>query len=563
VNSPPRMLIVGTPPALPSGWAEASQVVPVDDWALLAEMLRSGNYAGVIVDSLTAQNQMAQCSRNSIILGHIDKGIALLDLEGRVLWVNPVLGRFCQTDPVGRTLFEAFGSPTISAEQADPLEQARQGQPVSIRMFCPAMPNEPHIDVRIRPVLNSAGKVIQLVALTQNVSAEVEQQRKLDTLHQAGRELSGLDPIILAEMNLSARVELLKQNLRRCIHDLLKYDIIELRLLDRQTGELKPLLEEGMTPEAAGRVLYASPTGNGVTGYVAATGRSYLCPDTAKDPLYLQGATGARSSMTVPLKFNDEVVGTLNVESPRVNGFGPDDLQFTELFSKEIATALHTLELLTAQQSCTAAQSIEAVNREIALPLDQVLSSAATILSRLSDKDSETVAELHTIIASVRTVKESIRRVGQEMAAVEKDSVSLPLAGKQVLVIDADERTRRQAHLLLSRLGAEVETVATAREGLALLADTAYHAVFLDSKPSDMGGYEAYCRIRAARPEAQLALTAGFAYDAAHSIVKARQDGLQYVLFKPFQQEQVTNAVLGRAPAAVAKTASNISNGKL
>ena len=51
------------------------------------------------------------------------------------------------------------------------------------------------------------------------------------------------------------------------------------------------------------------------------------------------GAAGARSSMTVPLKFQDEVIGTLNVESPRVNGFGPDDLQFTELFSREVAAA--------------------------------------------------------------------------------------------------------------------------------------------------------------------------------------------------------------------------------
>ena len=94
-----------------------------------------------------------------------------------------------------------------------------------------------------------------------------------------------------------------------------------------------------MTPLAANRELYACKEGNGVTGFVAATGQSYLCADTAHDPHYIAGAAGARSSMTVPLKFQDEVIGTLNVESPRVNGFGPDDLQFTELFSKEIASA--------------------------------------------------------------------------------------------------------------------------------------------------------------------------------------------------------------------------------
>ena len=45
----------------------------------------------------------------------------------------------------------------------------------------------------------------------------------------------------------------------------------------------------GMDPEAAARVLYAQPQNNGVTGFVAATGKSYLCEDTTEDPLYLPG----------------------------------------------------------------------------------------------------------------------------------------------------------------------------------------------------------------------------------------------------------------------------------
>ena len=62
-------------------------------------------------------------------------------------------------------------------------------------------------------------------------------------------------------------------------------------------------LTEGMTPLAANRELYARKEGNGVTGFVAATGQSYLCPDTTKDPLYLEGAAGSRSSLTVPLIY--------------------------------------------------------------------------------------------------------------------------------------------------------------------------------------------------------------------------------------------------------------------
>src|SRR3712207_8342127 len=73
--------------------------------------------------------------------------------------------------------------------------------------------------------------------------------------------------------------------------------------------------------------------------------QSYLCPDTAADPRYLEGATGARSSMTVPLKYHDEVVGTLNVESPRTNAFGPRSEEHTsELQSRQYLVCRLLLE---------------------------------------------------------------------------------------------------------------------------------------------------------------------------------------------------------------------------
>jgi CheY-like chemotaxis protein len=283
---------------------------------------------------------------------------------------------------------------------------------------------------------------------------------------------------------------------------------------------------------------------------VASSGHSYLSPDTAADPLYLKGAEGARSSMTVPLKFQDEVIGTLNVESPRPNGFGPDDLQFTELFSKEIATALHTLNLLRAQEDCTVSQVIEAVNKETALPLDDVLASASVLLGTV-EADSETGRHLRRILDGARLVKESVSKVGRDLPAGPCGTG--PLAGKRVLVVDQDEHIRRQAHLLLSRLGATVETAVTALAALAMAADTPYDAILLEVKPRDLGGYESYRRFRTARPGSVLALTMGFGYDESHVIVKARQDGLkkELVLFKPLREEQVVRAVLDRVAQPV------------
>jgi GAF domain-containing protein/ActR/RegA family two-component response regulator len=561
-------------------WPQAAvEHVPAEA-AIVAQRLHTGKYDAVVArpEILTALLERFQW--DELILQHIDKGLAVLDPEGRILWANPTLRLYTHGDPVGRPLLEAlqarvaavgyFLDPqrpvetdwhTPSASRLeDPLGPARQGRSVHLRLYCPTCGDQPYLEADIRPVLGPDGQVTQLIALIRNVTSEISQQQKLDALHQAGRELAGLSPEQLAEMDVRSRIELLKQNLRHCIHDLLHYDTIEVRLLDRKTGELVPLLQDGMLPEAAHRKLYARPTGNGVTGYVAYTGRSYLCPDTTKDPLYLQGAPGARSSMTVPLKFHDEVIGTLNVESPRVNGFGPEDLQFTELFSKEIAAALHTLDLLSAQQICTASQSIDAVNKEIALPLDEVVAGTSVLLEQFQPTHPDVAERLRKMRAAARAVKEGVASVGKNLLVGPlSPSNEAPLRGRRFLVIDSDEQMRRQAHLVLSRLGAIVETASRATDGLAMAASSEYDAILQEVKPPDLGGYDCYRRLRAVAPRALIAMTTGFGYDTAHSIIKARADGMKHVLYKPFRQDQILQLLPDLPPPATPEPVSSSS----
>jgi CheY-like chemotaxis protein/GAF domain-containing protein len=500
---------------------------------------------------------LARLARAQLVVAHIEKGLAVLRPDGVVYWANDVYREWTGGEPVGRPFLDSLACDRVSVERAsptdhtnDPLAPARAGAPSALRLHRTTGPDRTFLDADVRPALNADRTVAAIVVMLRDVTAEVLQQQKLDALHTAGRTLAGLDADQLTDMNVEARVDQLKANLRRAIHDVLHYDTIEVRLLDPKTNELKPLLEDGMLPEAAGRVLFARTTENGVTGLVAATGTSYLCRDAASDPHYIAGAEGARSSMTVALKYRNEVVGTLNVESPHVNGFGADDLQFTELFSREIASALHTLELLSAQQVCTAGQSIEAVNKEIALPLDEVLAGASAVLARVSATDPDAAARLRRVLDAARQVQAGVSRVGREL--VDAATGEKPLAGRRVLVVESDERLRRQAHLLLERLGATAETAGTAEDGIALAAAGTYDAIFQEVKPPDSGGYDCYRRLRAACPGAPVALTTGFGYDAAHSIVKARADGMRHVLFKPFRQDQVVRAVLegDRVPSA-------------
>jgi two-component system, sensor histidine kinase SagS len=485
------------------------------------------------------------------ILAALPDGVAVVDADLHVRLANPAFEAWCGGPAAGRNFYEALGincqlsvvSCQLSTIQAQLTTD--NWQPTTDRAHCRG---GRIIDLHITPISEPDSPTPLLLVLGRDVTALVQEQQKLDALHKAGRELAALSADQLAEMSIAERIELLKLNIRRFTRDLLQYESIDVRLLDPRTGRLEPLVQEGMTPQAANRVLLASCEGQGVTGHVAATGKSYLCPDAAADPLYLPGAPEARSSMTVPLIFQDKVVGTFNVESPKPNAFGEADLQFVEIFSHEIAAALHTLELLQVEKSATASQSVEAISREVALPVDDILAAATSMLERYIGHDAEMADKIRRIIIGARSMKQCIQKVGEEMVP------SLPsggiqeqpppvLKGLRILVADNDDRVRRSAHGLLGRWGCIVETARDGQEALTMARLSTYDAILADIRLPDISGYEVYRRLREAQPKARVILMTGYGYDPTHALVKARQYGLRFVLFKPFRVDQLRDAL--------------------
>ena len=473
------------------------------------------------------------------LLDGLDVALAVLDFDFQVLWANRPFASWAG-DAVGRRIDEVL---ELAADEFPEVSLRIAMNSGYSRTLHAAWDDFRHLRLLLKPIVGRDGP--RLLARLDDVTEDVNRAQKIATLHRAAQELADLAPDQLAEMNVPARVELLKVNVLRLIHDVFHYDVIEIRLLELETGELKPLLEEGMRPEAAVRRLYAREEENGVTGYVAATGKSYLCADATQDPRFLEGSPDARSSMTVPITYQDDVIGTFNVESPTVDTFTPEDLQFAELFCRELGQSIHTLNLLSAQQTTTAAQSIDAVNRAIAMPTDELLAAAGMLLSKASEGD-ESVRLVQRIMADLRAVKDRIRQIGVEITPLSTSSIHVPrLGGMKVLVIDQEEAIRRLAHAMLEKLGATVETSETAGGGILLAQNGVYDAILTSVSHPDARGYDTYCRLREAQPGARMILTIGFGYDSSHTLVKARQDGPTIAVYKPFRMDQLLGALTG------------------
>jgi CheY-like chemotaxis protein len=521
--------------------AEGREVVRAPSLAEALTLLQTQVFAGIYIPAQNSAvwQQAQMLMQNESILEVLGEGIAILQPDSRILWANATFEQWCGASVQGRVFYEALGNPAVLGPDLNPIGNVLQGTCVQTRL----QRSDQFLELRLTPIFDASGKVQQIISLCRDISSEYQKQQKLDALHQAGRGLACLQSDLSAE----DRVEVLKHNIRHLTHNLLHYDVIEIRLLDPATKLLKPLLAEGMTSEAAARTLYAKTEGNGVTGYVAATGETYVCHDTANDPHYIQGSHGARSSLTIALRDAEQIIGTFNVESPQFQGFTPQDVQFAEIFCRELASALHTLDLLLVEAKATATQSIEAINHAVSIPVDEILTATTCLLERWIGHDAEMADALKNILAKARCIKENILRVGEDLTPQLKALVTTGESpcrlSQRVLVVDNDERVRKSAHSILGRLGCIVETARDGKEAVTLAKLSRYDTMLADIRLPDLSGYEVYSALRQAQPSAHVILMTGFGYDATHSIVKAKSDGLRYVLYKPFRVDQLLAAL--------------------
>ena len=556
MSGKPRILWIGGGcpdgdllPGLPPG---ACEVVVAEDPTQALDLLARERFDGVYVgsDRLREAVEIGKVLQNGQILHGLPDGVALLDAENAIVWCND---RFLELtgrrESLGVNFYTAMGSPEILGPDFCPFHTAHaSGSPSSTTL---RVRDDRYCRVHVAPVERPGGPAAHLIVTVRDVTGEVLQQQKMAAIHQAGTELADLAADELLQMTVEERIDLLKSNILHYTKDLLKFDVVEVRLVDPKTGRLEPLLSVGMEPEAASRALRAEAQGNGVTGFVAATGKSYLCEDTTEDPLYLPGAKGARSSLTVPVVLHDQVIGTFNVESPHVRAFSENDLQFLEIFTRDVAAALNTLELLVAEKASAAAASVEAIHSAVALPVDELLHDAVNLLEHFLGDEPDAADLLQRILRNARDIKQVIQMVGRQLAPghAGPQTQHEALRGRQVLLVDEDESVRGAAHALLARYGCNVETAPTGAQAIsmvrAMMSQGGYDAVIADIRLADMNGHEFLLKLQEVMEmePPPLILATEYGYDPGHSIVKARQAGLRTFLFKPFRLDQLLQSV--------------------
>ena len=541
----------GLPIELPE-WCDVVSVniSELDDKILSAEF--DGYF--ILNQQAGPQWQFWHLLQNSMIFDRMPDGFAVTDRSNKIVWANKRLTSWFEEKPlVSLDFFEALGRPEIIGESGNPLATAlKTNSANSSSLKCDT---RTYYRLRVAPVTVDGHEPSHNLIIIGDVSDEVLHVQKLEAIHNAGSELADLTPEEVCRMNIEERIDLLKANILYYTQDLLGYDVVEIRLIDRKTSRCETLMSEGIDSEVSKRPLFAEAQGNGVTGFVCSTGKSYLCEDTTSDRLYLDGLIGAKSSLTVPLILHDQVIGSFNVESPQVGAFTESDLQLLQIFSKDIARALNTLELLVTEKASSAQASLEAIETAVGLPIDEILNDTVHVIENYIGQDANVARRLRRILKNSREIKQVIHSAREEMTYGESVPESMQanhrplLRNARVLVVDCEDEVRNSAHLLLEPYGCIVETAHEGNEAMLMVRNSdpgdEYDAIIADIRLPDLSGYDILMKLKESGDEPPLALMTGFGYDPGHSIVKARQAGLKpfAILYKPFKLEQLLETI--------------------
>src|SRR5262245_58461706 len=150
---------------------------------------------------------------------------------------------------------------------------------------------------------------------------------RLNLLYQVGNVIhSTLDPQKALQLILDEAVRLMRASSGSCV------------LINPTNGVLEIHAAKGLPADASELKLRV---GQGITGWVARTGKAACVGDVKKDPRYIMLRPEIRSELAVPLEVNGEIRGVLNVDSDQPEAFSADDQALLEALAEQAARVIH------------------------------------------------------------------------------------------------------------------------------------------------------------------------------------------------------------------------------
>src|SRR5215467_1607299 len=121
-----------------------------------------------------------------------------------------------------------------------------------------------------------------------------------------------------------------------------------LLLFDESRDELEIIAIKGFSDLQKG--FRFKPGKRGMIAQVAVTGQPMYAPDVGKNTHYFHCESATRSEVAIPLLCKGRLIGVMDAQSPRPDGFSSDQLQLLTAFADSIASAIENARLFRAER---------------------------------------------------------------------------------------------------------------------------------------------------------------------------------------------------------------------
>jgi diguanylate cyclase (GGDEF)-like protein len=173
--------------------------------------------------------------------------------------------------------------------------------------------------------------------LAQEAAVAVENARLFKKEQRRASHLALLNELGRKASSVLNPQELLPSICRQ-VRNAFGYDLARIEMLDPGREELVVEAQAGYGPELLGRRIRL---GEGLAGVAADSGEPVLANSVVKEPRYIALHPGIRSALSLPLKYREELLGVLSLESREAYAFSQQDVLTLRTLADQLAIALH------------------------------------------------------------------------------------------------------------------------------------------------------------------------------------------------------------------------------
>ncbi|MCB0190497.1 MAG: GAF domain-containing protein [Anaerolineae bacterium] len=356
-----------------------------DDYLLKDRLARLGTAVRQALDqkALRQEKKQAQTAlrkseaRFRLLAENTSDIVCLHAPNGRYIYISPsfkqVLGY--EIDWIyGQDPFALF-HPEDAEFVREKIEQViRRDQPISkisYRMRCQSG-DYIWLETAIQPVYDESGQVSHLVTSSRDITERKKAEEKLE---QRAAQLALINEIG-GQITAVLELDTLLTRAARLVQESFDYHHVALFLIEGNILRLKALAgsyDKYFMDD------HTQPLSKGINGWVARNGEKLVANNVDNEPHYtslIAEHSVTQAELCLPIKVAGQTVGVLDIQSPRRNAFGKNDIIAMEALTNQIAAAIKNAHLYEqAQQEIIEHRETEIALRESEERFRQVITS--------------------------------------------------------------------------------------------------------------------------------------------------------------------------------------------